>query len=156
ADNARRVDERCRPQDHAGVVDGQAVHQRGCSPGRQRSRADPRRLWLHQGLSGREVLSRREAVHHRRRHQRDPALGYRPTVAEGLTLMSDAVPGAAYVVTQDERTMATLAHLLQLVTSWMGPLVIFFVKRDSPFVKFHALQALILQVCLTAFWIVGV
>ena len=51
--------------------------------------------------------------------------------------------------------MATLAHLLQLVTAWMGPLVIFFVKRDSPFVKFHALQALILQVCLMAFWIVG-
>jgi uncharacterized membrane protein len=69
--------------------------------------------------------------------------------------MDDSAPAPAYVVTQDDRTMGTLAHLLQLVTAWMGPLVIFFVKRDSPFVKFHALQALILQVCLTAFWIVG-
>ena len=32
---------------------------------RQRSGADPRRLWLHQRLSGGEILSRREAVHHR-------------------------------------------------------------------------------------------
>ena len=70
--------------------------------------------------------------------------------------MDDSAPAPAYVVTQDDRTMGTLAHLLQLVTAWMGPLVIFFVKRDSPFVKFHALQALILQVCLTAVWIAGV
>ena len=48
----------------------------------QRSRADSRRLRLHQRLSGREVLSRREALHHRRRHQRDPAHGDRAAVAE--------------------------------------------------------------------------
>ena len=48
------------------------------------ARADSRRLRLHQGLSGGEVLSRREAVHHRRRHQRDPAAGDREAVAEGL------------------------------------------------------------------------
>ena len=70
--------------------------------------------------------------------------------------MSDAPPAPAYVVTEDERTMGTLVHLLQLVTSWMGPLVIFFLKRDSRFIKFHALQALILQICLAAFWIAGV
>ena len=40
---------------------------------RQRGRADSRRLRLHQGLPGGEVLPRREAVHHRGRHQRDPA-----------------------------------------------------------------------------------
>ncbi len=47
--------------------------------------------------------------------------------------------------TQDERTMATLAHVLQLVGGWIAPLVIFFVKRNSRFVSFHALQALLLQ-----------
>ena len=47
---------------------------------------------------------------------------------------------------QDERTMATLAHALQLVLSWIGPLVIFLMRRDSRFVSFHALQALLLQV----------
>jgi uncharacterized membrane protein len=47
---------------------------------------------------------------------------------------------------QDERTMATLAHVLQLVGGCIAPLVIFLVKRESRFVKFHALQALLLQV----------
>ena len=70
--------------------------------------------------------------------------------------MSAAGPSALYETTQEERTMATLAHLLQLVTAWIGPLVIFFIKGDSLFVKFHALQALMLQICLAAFWIVGV
>ena len=69
--------------------------------------------------------------------------------------MSAAPPNTPSEITQDERTMSTLAHLLQLVTAWIGPLVIFFVKRDSLFVKFHALQALILQICLAALWIVG-
>ena len=31
ADHARRLDERCRHEDHAGVVDGEAIHQRGRS-----------------------------------------------------------------------------------------------------------------------------
>ena len=51
---------------------------------RQRSAADPRRLRFHQGLSRREVLSRRQALHHRRGHQRDPAPGDRPAVTEKL------------------------------------------------------------------------
>jgi uncharacterized membrane protein len=47
--------------------------------------------------------------------------------------------------TPDERTMATLAEVLQLVGSWIAPLIIFLIKRDSLFVRFHALQALLLQ-----------
>ena len=42
--------------------------------------------------------------------------------------------------------MATLAHALQLVGWWIAPLIIFAVKRQSRFVAFHALQALLLQV----------
>lgn len=49
-------------------------------------------------------------------------------------------------VTQDERTMATLAHALQVVGWWIAPLIIFLVKRESRFVSFHALQALLLQI----------
>jgi uncharacterized membrane protein len=48
--------------------------------------------------------------------------------------------------TLDERTMAILAHLLQIVGLWIAPLIIFVVKRESRFVSFHALQALLLQV----------
>jgi len=48
--------------------------------------------------------------------------------------------------TQDERTMAILAHVLQIVGWWIAPLIIFLVKRDSRFTSFHALQALFLQI----------
>jgi uncharacterized protein len=47
--------------------------------------------------------------------------------------------------TEDERTMATLAHALSLL-GFIAPLVIFLVKRQSRFVSFHALQALLLHI----------
>jgi uncharacterized membrane protein len=48
--------------------------------------------------------------------------------------------------TQDERTLALLAHILQIVAWWLAPLIIILlIKRDSRFVSFHALQALLLQ-----------
>jgi uncharacterized Tic20 family protein len=53
--------------------------------------------------------------------------------------------------TSDERSMATLAHVLQLVGGFIAPLVILLVKRDSRFVSFHALQALLLQAVHIAF-----
>jgi uncharacterized membrane protein len=47
--------------------------------------------------------------------------------------------------TADERTLAFLTHLLMAFTGFIGPLVIFCVKQDSRFVKFHSLQALVWQ-----------
>ncbi len=47
--------------------------------------------------------------------------------------------------------MATLAHALQVVGGWIAPLVIFFVRRESKFVSFHALQALLLQIVHVCF-----
>ncbi len=55
--------------------------------------------------------------------------------------------------TEDERTMALLAHVLMIVTWWIGPLIIYLLKRDSRFVAFHALQALFWQVALFLLWI---
>ena len=52
--------------------------------------------------------------------------------------------------THDECTMAFLAHLLQVFTGFVGPLIIFCVKQDSRFVKFHALQSLVWQLCYMA------
>lgn len=60
--------------------------------------------------------------------------------------MSDAAGFDQSIVTPDERTMGTLAQVLQLVGGFIAPLVILLVKRDSRFVSFHALQALLLQV----------
>ena len=48
--------------------------------------------------------------------------------------------------TQDERTFACLAHLLQFVGWFIGPLVILVLKRESRFVVFHAVQALLWQI----------
>jgi uncharacterized Tic20 family protein len=56
----------------------------------------------------------------------------------------NAIPGPPPVLepTQDERTMATLAQGLS-VLGFLPPLIIFFIKRESRFVSFHALQALL-------------
>jgi uncharacterized membrane protein len=42
--------------------------------------------------------------------------------------------------------MATLAQALQIIGGWIAPLIIFLIKRQSRFVSFHALQALLLQI----------
>ena len=61
--------------------------------------------------------------------------------------MSEAVAATALPEpTQDERTMATLAHVLQMVGGFIAPLIIFFLRRESRFVSFHALQVLFLQI----------
>jgi uncharacterized Tic20 family protein len=57
---------------------------------------------------------------------------------------------ATEIPTKEECTMAFLAHLLQVFTGFIAPLVIFCVKQDSRFVKFHALQSLIWQLCYMA------
>ena len=82
ADLPRGVPEGSQQTDDARVGDGE-----GCSPAKSpcgaadRLRADLRRLRLHQGLPRREVLSRREALHDRRRNERDSAACHRPTAA---------------------------------------------------------------------------
>jgi len=60
--------------------------------------------------------------------------------------MAGATPISAGATTQEERTMAVLAHVLQVVGCWIAPLIVLIIKRESRFVSFHALQALFLQV----------
>jgi uncharacterized membrane protein len=57
-------------------------------------------------------------------------------------------------ITQDERTYAALAHALQVIGGWIAPLIIFIIQSKSKFVRFHALQALFLQLCLLVFWVI--
>ena len=64
----------------------------------------------------------------------------------------EAAPHAEQVPTADERTMATLAHVLQLVGWFIAPLIIFFIRRESRFVSFHALQAIFLQLVYMVVW----
>ena len=70
--------------------------------------------------------------------------------------MNGAISVPAPAPTQDEMTMALLAHILQIFTWWIGPLVIYLVKRDSKFVSFHAMQALLWQICIFILSIVGI
>jgi uncharacterized membrane protein len=70
-------------------------------------------------------------------------------------LADQPIPIALPVPTEDERTMAFLAHLLQVFTGFIAPLVIYCVKQDSRFVKFHALQSLIWQLCYMALFFGG-
>jgi len=64
-------------------------------------------------------------------------------------------PAAPYAPADDEKSMALLAHVLQLVGWWIAPLIIFLVKRESRFVSFHALQALFLQILVLVVWVAG-
>ena len=80
-----------------------------------------------------------------------PAPQLSPTPAPALPAnWQPAYPGEP---TKDECTMAMLAHLLQVFSGFIGPLIIFFVKQDSKFVKYHALQSLIWQ---AAYMILGI
>jgi len=52
-------------------------------------------------------------------------------------------------VSQDDKTMAMLAELLPIVTGFIGPLIIWLIKKDqSKFVAFHAMQALFFHLAL--------
>jgi len=59
------------------------------------------------------------------------------------------VPFATAVLpepTSDEKTLAVLAHALQLISGFIAPLIILLIKRESKFVRLHALQVLFLHI----------
>src|SRR5207249_11707111 len=69
---------------------------------------DSRWQRVHQRLCRREVLPRRQIVHHRRRHQRNPAAGDRATIAQGL--MRD---WADKIAAGDIRALARAASVIE-------------------------------------------
>jgi len=48
--------------------------------------------------------------------------------------------------TSDEKTLAVLAHVLQLFSGFIAPLIILLIKRESKFVRLHALQVLFFHI----------
>jgi uncharacterized protein len=59
-----------------------------------------------------------------------------------------------YTPTQDERTLAILAHILTLVSGFIAPLIIYLVKKDeSKYVAEHAKEALNFQITITLIYI---
>lgn len=79
---------------------------------------------------------------------------------------SDPMPGGAVpftapnhpvatAITDDDRTMAVLIHVLAIFTGFLGPLIVWLIKRDqSVFVDHHGKEALNLQITLFLAWIV--
>jgi uncharacterized membrane protein len=62
-------------------------------------------------------------------------------------------PAPMVELTQDEKAYAGLAHALMMSTWWIGPLVIYLMKKESRFVMFHVLQALFWQIIFTVLYI---
>lgn len=62
----------------------------------------------------------------------------------------------AYEPKPEEKSMGMLSHLLCIFTTWLGPLIIFLIKKEeSPYVKLHAKQALVWGVAMAILLIVS-
>jgi uncharacterized Tic20 family protein len=62
-------------------------------------------------------------------------------------LGSDSAP--AIPPSTDEKTVALLAHLLTLFSSFLAPIIIYLVKKDeSPYVAHHAKESLNFQITI--------
>ncbi|MGY0504091.1 DUF4870 domain-containing protein [Luteimonas sp. e5] len=62
-------------------------------------------------------------------------------------------------IPSEDRTMAMLAHLLGILTNFIGPLVIWLINKDKPeksFVTDQSKEALNFQITLLIIYIIGV
>ena len=65
-------------------------------------------------------------------------------------------PQASGELTSDDKTMAMLAHLLGIVIGFVGPLIIWLIKKDqSKFVDYHGKEALNFQITVLIGYIVS-
>lgn len=51
---------------------------------------------------------------------------------------------------QDEKLLGALSYL------WVLSIVMLLIKRDSPFVQFHARQGLVLMIASIIFWVIPI
>ena len=59
-------------------------------------------------------------------------------------------------ITQEDKTLAMLSYVLGIFTGFVGPLILWLVKKDqSKFVAYHALQALLLHAVVVAGYILS-
>ena len=60
------------------------------------------------------------------------------------------MPNGKPTISQDDKLMGALSYL------WILSVVMLIVKKESPFVKFHATQGLILFVVSIIFWFIPI
>ncbi len=66
-------------------------------------------------------------------------------------------PAADGAVTSDERSLALIAYLLGFLVSFLGPLIIFLIKKDeSPFIRRHCAEILNHMITMAVIAIVSV
>jgi uncharacterized Tic20 family protein len=66
---------------------------------------------------------------------------------ENSFLGEDAMPD--YVPTNDEKTLGLLAHVITFLSTFIGPLIIYLIKKDdSTFVAHHARESLNFQITM--------
>lgn len=59
-------------------------------------------------------------------------------------------------VTESERLLAILAHIITVFSSFIGPLIIYLLKKDeSPFVRQHASESLNFQITMAIAYCIG-
>ena len=77
-----------------------------------------------------------------------PAAGMEASPAGG-----PGVPGSVAAGSSDDNTMGMLAHLLAIVSGFLGPLIIWLMKKDtSPYVDYHGKEALNFQITMFFAW----
>lgn len=59
------------------------------------------------------------------------------------------------VPTSEEKTMAILSHILCVVAGFLAPLIIYLVKKDSPYVQAHAKESLNFQLTMLIAWVIS-
>ena len=68
-------------------------------------------------------------------------------------------PPEAGSVSQEDKTMALVAHLLGIVTSFVGPLIIWLINKDknpNSFVVDQSKEALNFQITLVIVYVIGI
>jgi uncharacterized Tic20 family protein len=100
--------------------------------------------------------------------QQPPGYGQAPPPGYGNAPQSGAYgyaapPGEPYVPGRfgprpgtDDTTLAMLSHLLGLLVSWLGPLIIYLMKKDeSPYVRDQSAEALNFQITMFIGYVVS-
>lgn len=78
--------------------------------------------------------------------------------SEENTTQEQAQPVAAgqEEVSKDAKNMALLCHILAIFTGFLGPLILWLIKKDDDkFIDYHGKEALNFQITVLIAWIVG-
>lgn len=86
-----------------------------------------------------------------------PVWGAAPGVPYGQSQPAPAYgQGGVVPSTADDRSMALLCHVLAIFTGFLGPLIVWAIKKDqSRFVDYHGKQALNFQFSMLLYWVVA-